>query len=477
MCPPTMGRLVSRHLSSCGESTMPHTMGRLAPACPRGYAWAAMAGRSSTGASAGRAPGDETRAGEGEKGAAILRDLVLRFARDPDWVRELATELAAAGQAELPELAADGELREATYATGESVARLFVGMIRGGLSPEEAELPPGAVELTRELVHRGVSVEALLRAYHAAHAAFFRRWTEEVRGAVEDPATVSEGVVEGARWSFTFVQALSRGVVQCYQEERERWVRSAAAVRAEVVEAVLGGEQLDVNSAGARLGYDLRRHHLAFVVWSADQGGDGDPGGLERSASAIAASLGSPSPLLVPLGRRLLAGWVGSRQPIDAGSLERLRLPSDTAPNALAAVGSPAQGVDGFRRSHLQAMRARRVARLSRQRPGTVVRYPTVAVAALASADLEHAQEFVATELGPLASDDDDAVRLAATLRVYLEEGASPRRTARRLGVHENTIANRIRSAEELLGRPIKPRISELLVALRLAPLTRERDS
>ena len=57
---------------------------------------------------------------------------------------------------------------------------------------------------------------------------------------------------------------------------------------------------------------------------------------------------------------------------------------------------------------------------------------------------------------------------LAATLRVYLEEGTSPVRAARRLGVHENTIVYRVRRAEAQLGHPVAERGLELAVALRL---------
>ncbi|HYQ12172.1 MAG TPA: helix-turn-helix domain-containing protein, partial [Solirubrobacterales bacterium] len=80
-------------------------------------------------------------------------------------------------------------------------------------------------------------------------------------------------------------------------------------------------------------------------------------------------------------------------------------------------------------------------------------------------------------ELGPLAADDDSARRLAGTLRVYLEERSSPSRTADRLGVHANTIPNRIRAIEELLGHPVDSRVAELLIALRLAPLVRDGDA
>ena len=107
------------------------------------------------------------------------------------------------------------------------------------------------------------------------------------------------------------------------------------------------------------------------------------------------------------------------------------------------------------------------------RQPGGIVSYADVGLVAIATADADQARDFVVRELGPLIEDSDDARRLAATLRVYLDEGSSARRAAKRLGVHENTIKNRIRSAEEQIGHPVTERVAELLVALRLAPLAR----
>ena len=60
---------------------------------------------------------------------------------------------------------------------------------------------------------------------------------------------------------------------------------------------------------------------------------------------------------------------------------------------------------------------------------------------------------------------------MSSTLRVFLEEGSSYVRAARRLGVHENTVTYRVHRAEELLGHPTTERQLELRVALRLARL------
>ncbi|MFN8203194.1 MAG: helix-turn-helix domain-containing protein [Solirubrobacteraceae bacterium] len=95
--------------------------------------------------------------------------------------------------------------------------------------------------------------------------------------------------------------------------------------------------------------------------------------------------------------------------------------------------------------------------------------FADVAVDVLTTQDVGEAQRFVARELGALAAGDEPARRLTATLRVFLDEGSSFVRAGRRLGVHENTVAYRVRRAEELLGHRVGERQLELRVALRLA--------
>jgi DNA-binding PucR family transcriptional regulator len=322
-----------------------------------------------------------------------------------------------------------------------------------------------------------MAIDGLLRAYNVGHSAFFEYWTRTVHSLLDDPIEVAQAIEEAARWTFAFVHALMNGITQRYAIERERWVRSAAAVRLDVVQAILRGEEVDVELAGRRLSYELNREHSAFVVWTEGvEGRDDDLERLERAALQLTEKWGAGRALLVPVGTQLVAGWIGSFGSVDDFP-PTWREPGAPAADACAAVGTPGSGIEGFRRSHREAMYAYRLATQAASRPGTVTAYRDVSLAALASADLEQARHFVARELGPLAADDDQTVKLAATLRVYLEERSSPRRTAQRLGVHENTIVKRIHTARELLNRRVDTRISELLVGLRLAPLVREPGS
>ena len=135
------------------------------------------------------------------------------------------------------------------------------------------------------------------------------------------------------------------------------------------------------------------------------------------------------------------------------------------------AIGTCRQGLAGMADSHDEARVARRVAELRAVRPGTVVGYRAADLTALLTADPVEAVRFTEAELGELLADKDTAGRLRATVRVYLEENLSPARTARRLGIHQNTVVYRVKQTEELLGHAIEQRRLQLEVALRLSDM------
>ncbi len=237
--------------------------------------------------------------------------------------------------------------------------------------------------------------------------------------------------------------------------------------------ALLAGEATDAAAFGARLRYPLERTHLAVVLWAeATAPGDREPGHgtLERTAAELGRALAARSTLVVGLEDEVVAVWMAGVRPAAAGRISDIALAHRNGP-VWGASGLADSGIDGFRKSHEQAMQARRVARLGGADPGRIVSYADVALTAIATADLEQARDFARRELAGLIADTAEARRLAATVRIYLEEGSSARRAASRLHVHENTIKNRIRTAEELLGHPVTTRVAEMLLALRIAML------
>ena len=195
---------------------------------------------------------------------------------------------------------------------------------------------------------------------------------------------------------------------------------------------------------------------------------------MAKAVAAVETAVGSETALTHPTGPLALTAWLSRRDPFDAAALGTdAILRSSKRPAAVrVAMGEPAWGLAGFRRSHLQAEQARRVAELAGSRSQAVTRYRDVALAALASADPGQATEFVLRVLGPLAADDDETTyRVAMTLAAYLQENRSPARAARRLTVHPNTVTYRVNQAESILGRSVDSDAAEVTVALALLPL------
>jgi DNA-binding PucR family transcriptional regulator len=187
--------------------------------------------------------------------------------------------------------------------------------------------------------------------------------------------------------------------------------------------------------------------------------------GLERAALEAAAALAPGEPLVVPSGAASLDVWAGSYEPLDTRTLERYEPPEGVR----VAFGRPGRGLDGFRRSHREAVQAARVASLAGSGGGAVVDYGQVELVSLLACDLPRAREFVASRLGALAAPGEPTQRLRETLRVFLAMGGRSARAAKELYVHQNTVAYRIKRAEELLGRRVTEDPVELICALALA--------
>lgn len=388
-------------------------------------------------------------------------------------IDELATEIADAIAEALPRAVDDpgtvAEIRTASRAALD----YFVAAVEEGADLRSIRVPSDTERWVRHFARMGVELADFLHAVRIGHALFWGRWLTALRAHFHEPDALADAIEQVSRQQFAYADAMATAMAAVHADEREQWVRSAASIRADVTQRILDKLPIEIDDASARLGYDLRREHVGFVLW-ADEEADVAAGDLSGAAQTITAGVGTGRPLLIERNAYVIAGWIGGNP---APPLEDVSssVVSEAARNRfLLAIGTPGEGVEGFRRSHIEAMHARRVAQCSRRRPGSITRYSRVALASLASADLEEARWLVRRELGPLASDDDDMLRLAATLRVYFEEGSSLERAARRLGVHKNTVNNRVRRARELLGANLEERPLEVQVALVLSRLVRD---
>jgi DNA-binding PucR family transcriptional regulator len=259
-----------------------------------------------------------------------------------------------------------------------------------------------------------------------------------------------------------YVDRVVEQLVVEYAKAREEWLNPNAIFAARV-RSVLYDKRLTVDEAQTRLGHRLRRQHLALEVWQAPTG---KHAALRDLAAAIASAAGCAEPdIVVLIDDRSASVWLPCDTP---AALDTSRMSRAVAaiPATYAAIGEVGFSLDGFRRSHEQALSAKAVAQVRDPPRERVTPYAAVAPIAPMTADLVATRAWVTETLGGLAVDDERHGTLRETLRVFFDCDGSHTATAQRLGVHRNTIQYRIHKAEELRGRSLRLGRLDLELAL-----------
>jgi DNA-binding PucR family transcriptional regulator len=228
--------------------------------------------------------------------------------------------------------------------------------------------------------------------------------------------------------------------------------------------ALLAGAAIDRDAAELALSHRLSATQLAFVCWAERADLDLAPVG-----AAVAAELGSQRPLLLSDGAQALWGWVGGAAAAEPDPAGLAAILEGRGEPVHVAFGEPGHGSAGFRQSHLEALRARHVVELSGRHPPSVTRFAEISVVDALSRDLDAARALVARELGGLAADGAREGEERVALLAVLDAQGGLAAAASALGLHRNTVLQRVRRAEDRLGRPAEERLLELHAALRLA--------
>jgi DNA-binding PucR family transcriptional regulator len=363
----------------------------------------------------------------------------------------------------IPELGEidDDELRAELLASCEANIGQVLGMLAHGARVADITVPHEALNFLRGNVRRGLPLAVILRSYRLGHAWLWETWSEVLQERVDDSGELVAGQDESSAFMFAYVDRISATLVEEFGSERDRMLRSAEQLRAETARAILRGDPVDTEAASRRLGYELRRHHVAMRVSS----GASEVEGLERAVGEAASALGGGEPLVVASGAARFDVWCGSFDPPATEALERYEPP----PSVLVAFGNPGEGIPGFRSSYGEAKQAARIGALVGDSNSSVTSYARVELVSLLASDLPRARAFVASQLGPLAITGGTAERLRETVLAFLVSGGSPTHVAEELFVHKNTVSERIKRAEEMLGRGVNESPLELEAALTLA--------
>ena len=322
--------------------------------------------------------------------------------------------------------------------------------------PVPANLGSEVLEIARDFLRRGRD-ESALDAYRVGQNVAWRFWMQIAFELTSDPMELRELLDLSARSIASFIDATIAGIYSQMEKEREELTGGTHADRREVVALILDGAPIPRQRAENRLGYRLNQTHTAAVLWGNEP--DTDLSDLDRAAEVLMDTDDERRPLSVLASAA--TRWVWMPGP-DRPDLVRVAAALDKLPGVRVAVGSTAAGVEGFRRSHLDAITTQRMmARLGS--PQRVASYEDVELVTLVTADPEAADRFIKHTLGDFEAAGADLHQAVLT---FVSDQCNASRAADRLYTHRNTLLRRLARADELLPRPLEADSVHVAVAL-----------
>ena len=378
--------------------------------------------------------------------------------RQPHSVQEIRTELVArlrARSAEIEDAIFNGvqaladptESEDAEYRAGlratvaEGVDYVLLSIERG--DDWAGSIPAAAAAQARRSARTGIRLDTVLRRYAAGDRLVGEFIMDE---AARFPNETLRHVL---RTQGPHVDRLMASVAAEYMAELELMRRSPAQRVAERVQRLLAGDApLDAEG----LDYQFDAWHLGLVVTGTSP---------DVAARTLAAGL-NRQPLVVVRGHGSAWAWLGGRQPLDLGEIERY-LAAGVLGDVSLALGESRHGLEGWRLTHHEAQAAQQVAL---RRPQPLTQASDVVLLAAVLRDELLAKSLRETYLAPLDEHGDSGLVLRETLRAYFSAGFNAATAAAALEVDRHTVQRRLRKVEEALGRLLHSCHAEIEVAL-----------
>jgi hypothetical protein len=290
---------------------------------------------------------------------------------------------------------------------------------------------------------------SLLAGYRFAQMALWGSWFELIEASVEEEPVKRELLRHGSQYFFQYADLVSRYMAEGYQRGVERAAAHGEHHRFQAMKGLLEADPL----ASSHFDVDLNHYHLGFVAW-----GEGADDAVRR----LGTELGRPVLLTLRLHNNWW-GWISGARPLGAVEKRKLR-GFDPGPEIRIAFGLEGFGEPGLRSTHHQALRAQWIAPAG----PAVIHYDDFALEALATEAENDARAFVAHELHGIDDPSAASARLRETLSAYFASELNAASAGAALGVHHQTVTNRLRTIEDRIGHPLGTRHLELAVALRL---------
>jgi hypothetical protein len=346
----------------------------------------------------------------------------------------------------LLEIMVDGEA-----STRGQVQRLVAAGLDFGMSmlleeERELEVPPVLLSHARSAGRLEVPLDLLLRGYIGGYNVF----TEHAHQAVEKLSKHPRAELR-VRLQKTTCH-LERTLDAVAAEHRDAAAQAnggSHSYNARLVRRILAGADVDATS----LCYDFNGWHLALVLGKLN-----DVEALHTAARRLGGRL-----FLVEMDGSTSWAWIRTGRRITSAQLCK-QVGVLMEKGFTAAIGEPGRGFEGWQLSHQQA---RAIFPYACQ-TSAVLQYSDVALLATIANNPVLARSMRAMYVEPLLGPRSADELLVKTVQAYLQANRNVSSAAAALNVSRQTVRNRLRSAEERLGKPLDRCGAEVEIALRL---------
>lgn len=387
--------------------------------------------------------------------------------REPEISRTMSRLLAR----EIAHLDEDQQLVELLDASVDANVKTLLHVLMNDIPIAHLEPTTAAAEYALRLAQRDVPAHSLVRAYHMGQNQFIEACFAEVQ-RLECPPDLKLRVLHHISGVlYRYVDWISLYLLDMYEKEKAHWISARGNLRSSLIHKIVAGQPVATSDFEHATGYRLNQFHVGAVIWSTETAPEPDePRHLERFAQRLAADCScSGPPIVTAIDRSTAWAWFpfGHRPP--APDMESVReATARLAKRCRIALGRPARGIEGFRRTHEQAQSAKAVALACVGRAPAAVSFGDqgVAIVSLLAKDMDSTRQWVRDVLGPLAHNDDNAAELRRTLHAFFSTGENYGKTAELLNVHRNTVKYRVSKVFDTPG--ITPESDRMDIALAL---------
>lgn len=325
---------------------------------------------------------------------------------------------------------------------------------------------------------QSIPLDDVLAAYRTVSRVCWDVLSEECKA---QEGNALDATIELAETVLRYTDEISSGVAQAYARAQRALVREQEGARREFLADLLyrtDAPAEDILRRAHAFGYDLSLGYLALVGI-----GPGDHGKKEAIVAAAASHVtpeGSPEPIVMQKGERSIA--LLPADPSSDPAVMPEKLVAELGSEWVFGVGGPEPGLEGIRRSYLEAREAFEIGQALAS-GNRVYRFDDLLLYHFLRSEPGLVDRFIDQTLGPLIEYDERRNGdLVNTAEAYFDSDGSVKMAGEKLFAHPHTVSYRLKQVEKLTGWSLrdpedKLRLQLALRAHRLAAARRETDT